>query len=146
MAALKKNRSLQYPLIAEFKFNLTDTFVMTDGTSRSFLAAGAATIADVIALPPNAVVTAGDLTVETASNDSGTATVTVGDSVSSSRYLGATSLKAAARTALVPTGYRGAGEDIRLTFANANGDATQGTVSLRVHYIITGRTQEVQIT
>lgn len=145
MAQLNKNRTLQYPLAAEFVFNLTDTFTMTDGTSRAFGAAGAATLADVIGLPPNAVVIGGDLTVEVASNDSGTATVAVGDSASAARYLAATSLKAAGRTPLVPTGYRGNGEDIRLTFANANGNATQGTVSVRVQYTVTGRSNEVQV-
>lgn len=145
MAKLNKNRGLQYPLVAEFTFSLNDTFVMTDGVERAFKAAGAATIADVIPLPPNAVVIGGDLTVETASNDSGTATVAVGDSANSTRYLAATNLKAAARTALTPTGFRGAGEDIRLTFANAGGDATAGVVSLRVQYIVQNRTNETQI-
>lgn len=144
MAQLNKNRTVQYELTAEFVFGLTDTFVMTDGVARAFGAAGAATLAEVIALPVNAVVVGGDLTVEVASNDSGTATVSVGDSASAARYLAATSLKTAGRTALVPTGYRGNGEDIRLTFANANGNATQGTVSLRVKYIVTGRANEVQ--
>lgn len=146
MAQLNKNRTVQYELTAEFVFGLTDTFVMTDGVARAFGAAGAATLADVIGLPVNAVVVGGDLTVEVASNDSGTATVSVGDSASAARYLAATSLKTAGRTALVPTGYRGNGEDIRLTFANAGGGATQGTVSLRVKYIVTGRANEVQYT
>lgn len=145
MPKLIKNRGLQYALHAEFTFNVTDTMVMTDGVERAFGASGAATIADVAALPPNAVVIGGDLTVETQSNDSGTSTVSVGDSGSAARYLAATSLKTAARTALVPTGYRGSGEDIRLTFANAGGGATQGTVTLRVTYMVTGRVNETQI-
>ena len=145
MAKLIKNRGLQYPLTAEFTFSMADTFAMTDGVTRAFGAAGAATIADVIALPPNAVVIGGDVTVEVVSNDSSTATVSVGDSGSATRYLGATSIKSAARTALTLTGYRGTGEDVRLTFANAGGDATAGTVSVRVQYIVTGRTNETQI-
>lgn len=145
MAKLLKNRGLQYALHAEFTFNVTDTFTMTDGTVRAFGASGAATIADVIALPPNAVVTGGDIAVEVASDDSSTSTMSVGDSGSATRYLGATSIKTAARTALVPTGYRGSGEDIRLTFANAGGAPTVGTVSVRVSYIVQGRTNETQI-
>lgn len=144
MAILKKNRVLQYPLTAEFVFNLSDTMAATDGVARAFSAAGAAAIFDVIGLPPNAVVTSGDVTVETVSNDSSTATVKVGDSASDARYLGATTIKSAARTALVPTGFRGNGEDIRLTFANANGDATTGKVTVRVQYLVTGRANEVQ--
>lgn len=145
MAKLSKNRGLQYPLVAEFTFNLTDTFTMTDGVTRAFGAAGGATIADVIALPPGAVVVGGDIAVEAPSNDSSTATVAVGDSASANRYLAATSIKSAARTALTLTGFRGAGEDIRMTFANAGGDATAGTVSLRVQYIVQNRTNETQI-
>lgn len=145
MAKLNKNRGLQYPLVAEFTFSLTDTFTMVDGVTRAFGAAGAATLAEVIPLPPNAVLVGGDLTVETASNDSGTATVAVGDSGSATRYLAATNLKATGRTALTLTGYRGNGEDIRLTFANANGDATAGVVTIRAMYIVTGRTNETQI-
>lgn len=145
MALLKKNRTLQYPLQAEFTFAVTDTMVATDGVTRTLGAAGAANIFDMVALPPNAVVVGGDLTVETASNDGGTSTVSVGDSGNATRYLAATSIKAAGRTALVPTGYRGNGEDIRVTFANASGNATAGTVTLRVQYTITGRANETQI-
>lgn len=145
MATLKKNRVLQYALHAEFVLNLTDLMAATDGVTRAFGASGAAALFDVIALPPNAVVTSGDITVETASNDSGTATVAVGDSVTNNRYLSATSIKSTGRTPLVPTGFRGAGEDIRLTFANQNGDATAGKLTIRVSYIVTGRANEVQV-
>ena len=115
MALIRKNRGLQYPLMAEFTFDVTDTMVATDGVTRTIGAAGAANIFDVVPLPPSAVVVGGELVVEVVSNDSGIATVSVGDSVSATRYAGATNLKAAARTALALTGYRGAGEDIRLT-------------------------------
>lgn len=145
MAKLRKNRTLQYPLVAEFTFNVTDSLVATDGVERVFNAAGAAQIFDVIGLPPLATVIGGEVVVETASNDTGTATVKVGDSASDARYLSATSIKTAARTALVPTGFRGAGEDIRITLANADGGATAGTVTVRVLYTIQNRSQEVQV-
>lgn len=145
MAKLRKNRTLQYPLVAEFTFNVTDSLVATDGVERVFKAAGAAQIFDVIGLPPLATVIGGEVVVETASNDSSTATVKVGDSASDARYLGATSIKTAARTALVPTGFRGNGEDIRITLANAGGDATAGTVTVRVLYTIQNRSNEVQV-
>lgn len=145
MTTIKKNRTVQYPLTAEFVFNITDDMVNTSGVGTSFKAA-AGTVYDVIGLPPNAVLVGGDVTVETASNDSGTATIAVGDSGSATRYLGATSTKSAGRTALVPTGYRGSGEDLRITLANQNGDATTGKVSVRAQYIITGRANETQIT
>lgn len=146
MAKLRKNRTLQYPLVAEFTFNVTDSLVATDGVERVFNAAGAAQIFDVIGLPPLATVIGGDVVVETASNDAGaTATVAVGDSVNATRYLSATSIKTAGRTALVPTGFRGNGEDIRITLANATGDATAGKVTVRVLYTIQNRSNEVQV-
>lgn len=146
MSTVKANRTLQYVLIGEFIMNLAaDAMLNTAGVLTPFKAnAGAAY--DAIPLPPNAVLVGGDVTVETASNDSGTATIAVGDSNSAARYLAATSIKAAGRTALVPTGYRGVGENIRLTLANQNGDATAGKLSVRAHYMVTGRANETQIT
>lgn len=145
MALLKKTRGSQYPLHAEVVLNIAaDTVTATDGTVKALKAQ--AVVAELIPLPPNATIVGGEIVVETASNDTGTSTMSVGDSASAARYLGATSLKAAARTALVPTGYRGVGEDIRLTLANANGDATAGKVTVRVAYVIAGRMQEVQAT
>jgi hypothetical protein len=142
MALLRKTRGAQYPLLAEFKFTITDTMSMTDGVTKAFSVA--APVADVIPLPPNAVVIGGDMTVEAVSDETGTATIAVGDSASAARYLAATNLKAAARTALTLTGFRGAGEDIRITLANQNGNATAGRVSLRVLYIIQDKHNEVQ--
>ena len=145
MAKLRKNRTLQYPLVAEFTFNVADTMVATDGVERVIGAAGAAQIFDVVGLPPLASVIGGEVVVETASNDASTATVKVGDSVSDARYLAATSIKTPGRTALAPTGYRGNGEDIRITLANAGGGATAGTVTVRVQYTIQNRSNEIQI-
>lgn len=143
MATLKKTRTAQYPLMAEFTFNIADVMLNTSGASTAFKATDG--VFDVIPLPPNAVLVGGDVTVETASNDTGTATIAVGDSGSATRYLGATSIKATGRTALVPTGYRGTGEDLRITLANASGDATAGTVTVRALYTVTGRANEVQV-
>lgn len=142
MSLLRKTRGAQWPLLAEFKFNITDTMAMTDGVTKAFSVA--APVADVIPLPPNAVVVGGDMTVEAVSDETGTATIAVGDSASATRYLAATNLKAAARTALTLTGFRGAGEDIRITLANQNGNATAGRVSLRVLYIVENKHNEVQ--
>lgn len=142
MPLLKANRHVQESLWAEFTFNLTDTMKNVSGAEQSF--AAAAGVFDPIKLPPNAVVIGGDVTVETVSNDTGTATIAVGDAANANRYLGATSIKAAGRTPLVPTGFRGTGQDIRLTLANQNGNATAGKVTVRVGYLITGRATGVQ--
>jgi hypothetical protein len=142
MAVLKATRGAQYPLMAEFKFTITDTMLDIAGVSKAFSAV--APVMDVIKLPDNAVVVGGDMTVETVSNETGTATIAVGDSDSATRYLAATSIKAAARTALTLTGYRGTGQNLRITLANQNGNATAGVVSVRVMYIIKDRQNEAQ--
>lgn len=142
MATLLANRSAQYGLWAEFRFSAADAMVDVNGNLTGFKAANG--VFEPIKMPPNAVVIGGDLTVETASNDSGTSTMSVGDSTTATRYANAVNLKAAARTALTLTGFRSTGADLRITLANQNGDATQGTYSLRLHYIVSGRSQEVQ--
>jgi len=147
MATLIKNRALQYPLSAMFEFDIAsgDVMVNTSGTSQTFKAT--AGVFDVIGLPINSMVVGGELIVETASDDTGTATLSVGDSGSATRYLGATSIKSAARTALVPTGFmNSSGLDVRITLANANGNATVGKVRLHVVYVIKNRQNETQIT
>jgi len=147
MATLIKNRALQYPLSAMFEFDIAsgDVMVNTSGTSQTFKATSG--VFDVIGLPINSMVVGGDLIVETASDDTGTATLSVGDSGSATRYLGATSIKSAARTALVPTGFmNSSGLDVRITLANANGNATVGKVRLHVVYVIKNRQNETQIT
>lgn len=143
MTKLLAARTAQNVLEAEFTFLTTDTMLNTLGVERAFGVVTASTPTfDVINLPDNANVVGGELVVETVSNDSGTSTVSVGDSGSATRYLGATTIKTAARTALVPTGYRGAGENIRLTFANNTGDATAGKVTVRVLFTIQNRANE----
>ena len=67
----------------------------------------------------------------------------MGDSGSATRYLGATDRVTAGRTALVPTGYVGAGENIRLTVAPTVAAATAGVVTVRVQYILRGKADEV---
>lgn len=145
MALLKKNRAAQWPLYQEFTFTMADTMVDTAGATNALNVVGSKTY-DVAGLPPGAVVIGGELVVGVVSNDATTATVAVGDSTSATRYLGATTIKTAARTPLVPTGYNSLGEDLRITIANGTGGATTGTVTVRVGYVIAGRCNEVQPT
>ncbi len=135
-------RGAQYPLTAYFEFSVTDQMKNVSGVLSNLNASGTF---EVIPLPPNAVVVGGAVTVVAASNDSGTSTIAVGDSGNATRYLGATSDKTAARTALVPTGYTGTGENIRITLADQNGDATLGTIRVEVEYIVKSRQNETQI-
>lgn len=141
MTTLKQTRAAQYPLAAVFQFNITDDMVNTSGVDTAFKAASG-TVYDVIPVPAGWRVSGGALVVDTVSNDSSTATLAVGDSGSANRYLTATSIKSAARTALVPTGFISVGNPIRITLANAGGDATAGKVTLYVELVSDTRANE----
>lgn len=143
MAKLKATRGMQYPLFAEFTFNFDDTMVDTAGATKDFKTVGS-TVVDVINLPTGAIVTGGDVVTEAAITGSTAYNVSVGDSVSAVRYLGVTNKLAAGRTALVPTGYVGLGEQIRVTVSPTVDAATAGKVTVRVEYIIRNRVNETQ--
>lgn len=145
MATLLATRTVQYPLVAEFVWDfgaadqmLNTTPVMDAGTTV------AAHAYDCINLPNNAEVIGGEITTETAITGSTAFNVIVGDSGSTNRYLTTTDKTTAARTALVPTGFVGAGENIRITWTPTVGAVTGGKFSLRVQYVIRGRGNEVQ--
>lgn len=157
MTALKATRGAQNPLVAEFTFDVSTAVADTmptvvgnviGGAAPAYNAAGvslgavATQIFDVIGLPPGAIVIGGDLTVETAVVGPTVSTLAVGDALSGARYLAATSLLAAARTALVPTGYVSAGDNLRITIVNTVAVATAGKVTVRVEYVIRGRHSE----
>lgn len=161
MAKLLASRSAQWPLVQMFTFDVStavDDKMATvvgnviGGASPSFQAttqsiggfyAGAAQIYEIAPLPVGAVVIGGELVVETAVAGPTASTITIGDSGNATRYLGSTSLKTAARTELVPTGYVGNGENIRITVTNTVAVATAGKVAIRVMYVMNGRTNEV---
>ena len=142
MAALKAARTAQMVLEAEFTFTIGDTMVNTAGAADAF-ATVAAHIFDVINLPIGATILAGEIVTDTAFTGSTAYNVTVGDSASATRYLGTTDKTTAARTALVPTGYIGLGENLRLTVTPTIGVATAGKITLRVQYAVFGRANEV---
>lgn len=145
MAKLNAARQAQYPLMAEFTFEVAnDTMTDVAGAAKDFKTVGS-TVFEVIPLPINAVVVGGDVVTETAVTGSTLYNVSVGDSASATRYLGATDRTAAGRTALVPTGYRGAGENIRITIAPTVAASTGGKVTVRVLYTIKDRGQEVVV-
>ena len=140
---LKPARQAQYSQFADFRFTVADTMANVAGAVANLKASG---VFEPIPLPIGAIVVGGEVIVHTASNDAGVAsTIAIGDSVNPNRYLGATSIKAAGRTPLVPTGFVGAGENLRITLAATNGDATAGDVTVRVEYILNGRMHEVVI-
>lgn len=144
MALLKATRNAQWPLMAEFTFNFDDTMVDVNGVTKDFKTFGGNPVVEAINLPANANVIGGELIVETAYASTTVATVSIGDSASATRYGSAINLMSAARTALTLTGYRGAGENLRLTFNLTVANATAGKATVRVLYTIQGRSNEVQ--
>lgn len=141
MTTLTKTPGAQWPLIATFDWTNADGMLTVAGVLTNFKATGSP-VFEIASLPFGAQVVGGDLAVITASDETGTSTVSVGDSGSATRYLGATNLKAAARTALVPTGFQNTTTGIRITVANANGDATVGSFRIHVTFMINGRVLE----
>ena len=143
MAKVLATRGSQWPLTAEFVINLTDTVVNTAGAEEAVGTVGPH-VFDAIKLPSNAIVIGGAVTTEVAATGPTALNISVGDSVNATRYLGATNHAAAGRTALVPTGYVGNGEDLRVTITPTVAAATAGKVSVHVQYIIRNRVTEVQ--
>ena len=145
MALLKAARGAQYPLLAEFTFNFNDTFVDVNGVTKTFGSNYTdAIVAEVANLPINAVVVGGEIVVESAGVGPTAYTVSVGDATSATRYASAVDLKTAARTALTLTGYRVAdGANLRLTINSTVANATAGTFTVRLLYVLKNRVSEI---
>lgn len=143
MAKLIATRGAQWPLVAEFTFNVADTVTDASGATRDFATAGQAVVFDALNLPGNATVTHGEVVTELAVSGSTAYTVSAGDVVTPARYFAATDVKAAGRYAFVPTGFVGNGENLRIT-VTPTGAATAGKVTVRITYVIRNRQNEVQ--
>ena len=141
MAKLNPSRAAQTVLSAEFTFEFADTMKDVNGVTKDFKTVGTH-VFDAINLPPRATVVGGEVVTETAVTGSTAYNVSVGDSGSATRYLGVTNRVTAGRTPLVPTGYVGDGENLRLTVAPTVADATAGKVTVRVQYIMRDRWSE----
>jgi hypothetical protein len=140
MSKLNASRGAQYVLSADFTFNFDDTMVATDGSTQDFGVSNTASTAwDIINLPEGAVVVGGAIVTETAFSDA--FTVTLGDSATPARYLSSTAITSAGLKAITPTGYRGKGENLRLT-ATASAAETSGKATVRVDFIIPDRVNE----
>lgn len=143
MPLLKMNRGAQRALEGQFDATVADTMRNSAGNVVSLNTSGT-TAYDIIALPTGAVVLGGMLVVDTAFNTTGTATISLGDSGSATRYLGATNLKSAATTALTGVGVKNAaGLPLRATIALADAAATAGAFRIMVRYLIDGRVEEI---
>ena len=162
MAKLLASRSAQWPLVQEFSFDVSTavndsmaTVVgnVIGGAAPSFQAtaqalggfyAGVSQIYEIAPLPVGATIIAGEV-VSSGVVGPTASTIAIGDKASATRYLPATSLLAAGRTPLVPSGYVGNGENIRMTITNTVAVATAGKVAVRLTYVMAGRTNEVVV-
>lgn len=149
MSTLKFATGAQYPLVAIFEFTMADAMYNTSGVLTNFKAT--AGVFDVLSLPYDAIVTDGHFDVVVASDDSGTSTVSVGNSVDADMWSDNTTidLKTLGRTKLMKTGtvitaqaVKLLGESVQLTIANNTGDATVGTFRLVIEFVVNGRQNE----
>lgn len=165
MPRLNANRGVQYLLAQEFVFAHNQWVVdSVDGVKKTFgstvpnstdptepgLTAGTGVAFDCIPMPAGAVITGGEVIVETAYAGIGVgATLSLGISGAATALVNAMDLDAAAagsRTALTLTAPLtcNAGQNIRLTTAGLTATATAGRVRIRVQYTIDGRAHETQ--
>jgi hypothetical protein len=161
---LLASRTAQYPLTSNFTFNynnwVVDSVDLTAKTLGSTTAAAtdpaqagltgpvANTIVfDAIPMPVGAVITGGEVIVETAYAGSTAATLSLGIAGTTTALASAVDLKTAARTALTLTTplLANAGQNLRATIAYTVANATAGKVRVNLQYLVDGRSQEVQI-
>jgi hypothetical protein len=163
---LNASRTAQWPLMAEFVFTHNGWVIdSVDQVKKTFgstvanstdplepgLTAGTGVVFDCIPMPVGAVITGGEVIVETAFVGIGAgATLNLGIAGSTSALVSALDLDAAtagARTALTLTAplLCNAGQNVRLTTAGLTATATAGKARVRVQYTIDGRTSEVQV-
>lgn len=157
-------RTAQYPMFAEFPFSFNEWVVdSADGTKKTL----GSTVAnstdpqevgltgpvantvtfDCINIPLYAVITGGEVIVETPYAGSTAATVSLGIAGNTTALASSVSIMAAAgtRTALTMTAplLCNAGQNLRATIAYTVANATAGKARLRVQYTIDGRGNEV---
>lgn len=145
MSLLTAKRYAQTVKEIEFSWNFDDTVVNAAGAVVDFgvVATGVDAVqADVIELPPGAVVVGGHVVTDTAFDTAGY-DIEIGDAAADNRYLTSTDKKGTGLTALTPTGLvLTNGGKIRLTIGNDD-VCTAGKGTLRVLFIIKDRADEV---
>lgn len=125
--AIKKNSARQELVVAHLTLGFADP--TTYGVAEN-----------AFDIPANAVITGGDIVVGTAWNSATTATLSLGDSGSATRYASAVDLKTAARTALTVTGLKYTVADfLKALVAQTGTAATAGSARICIHYYVEGR-------
>lgn len=125
--AITKNTARQELIVAYVDVALAD---LTSGTAFN-----------AIDLPANAVVVGGDVVVTTAFNSGTSDVIIVGDVTTTNRYVASTTIAAAGRIAVVPTGFTvtTTQPSVRLTWTAVGTAATTGALRLMVTYYVKGR-------
>ena len=98
-----------------------------------------------VQVPGGAIVTGGDFIIDTAFDSTVSDTFTIGDATVGNRYGAAIDGQAAARTALVPTGFKYPTQDnVTLNWTGAGAAPTAGAGRLIMRYVVAGRAQTTQ--
>lgn len=167
MSKLLATRTVQRKLVAEFVFNYNDwatdsvdlvkktfgstTALADPSTVVTGLTAGTGIVLDAIPMPIGAVISGGEVIVETAFVGIGVgATLSLGIAGNTAALVSALDIDAAAagsRTALTLTAplVANGGQNLRLTTAGLTATATAGKVRVRVEYTIDGKSDETVI-
>jgi hypothetical protein len=165
MSKLIATRTTQFVQAADFNFNYSD--YVTDSVAATKVTLGATTavadpngtvtglsgaaantvVFDAIPLPIGAVLTGGEVIVETAYAGPTAATLSLGIAGSTTALANAVDLKTVARTALTLTTplLASAGQNLRMTLNYTVANATAGKVRVRVQYTIDGKMHETCI-
>lgn len=98
-----------------------------------------------VQIPQGCMILGGSLNVLEASNDTGTATIQIGDAVDPDRYLAPTNAKAVALTPIAANArITPVRETVLVEYTPAEGDATEGEVAVVLEYIRLGRSDHTE--
>jgi hypothetical protein len=138
---LNKSSDRQYPMVAVLEIGRTALANSSPGINSNASVSSRAAF-DV---PAGAIITGGRLTVDTAWDTTGTATISLGDGGSGTRFLSTVSLKTATTTPFSGLGYKySAADTIDVVTALADSGGTAGAARLILEYVIAGRGNESQ--
>lgn len=167
MGKLYASRTAQYPLEQSFDFSWNNWVVdSVDGTKKTLGSTVALStdpneaalngpvantiVFDCMPLPAGAIVTGGEVIIDTAYAGSTAATLSLGIAGATASLASAVDLKGTAgtRTALLLTSAlqsNAAGANVRATIAYTVANATAGKCRVRLMYVVDGRSNEVQV-
>jgi len=161
MAKIIAVRGAQRLLVSEFIASYNDTMLSTTGVLSTFGSVYTdAPIFDVINLPYGAIISHGEVIVDTVYTGNTAATIKVGNETTDTLYLTATTMMSITAGAKYPFtmnvasgtdtavsaigGY--AGKNVRVTLTHTATNSTAGKFRVRVYWSIEGKMDEVYTT